>query len=151
MVSTVPARRRSQGPGDAVRRPLEWLRRSLTRPRAVPVGSSATTPGRPAVAGLNLRETDDAYLITVPVDGVARGDVEVELRGRRVRIGGQRTRRERVGWLRWRRQPTGWFRIDALLPTAGDPATTSAAFDGDVLNVSVGKRPRDQRRRIPIS
>jgi len=115
----------------------------------VPVGSPATA-SESRVAGLSLRETDDAYLLTVPVDGVARGDVEVELRGSRVRIGGQRTRRERVGW-RWRRQPVGWFRIDAVLPTAGDPATTSASLDGDVLTVKVGKRPRDQRRHIPIS
>jgi len=146
MTTTVPARRRTWQPGSALRslaRPVPGLRR-----HRLSVDRDTSAAGRGG--RLRLAETDDAYVLTVPVTGEVE-DLDAELWGRRLRVTGRRTRRERAGWLRWRRRPVGWLRVDVLLPTPGDPAATQARRQGDELTVRVAKRPQDRRHRIPVT
>ncbi len=142
----MPPRRRPGAPAATVRclaRPVPGLRRHH-------VAADRDTSAAGRGGRLRLAETDDAYVLTVPVAGEV-DDLDAELWGRRLRVTGRRTRREREGWLRWRRRPVGWLRVDVLLPTPGDPAGTQARRQGDELTVRVAKRPQDRRHRIPVA
>jgi HSP20 family protein len=101
----------------------------------------------------DLEETEDAYLLEVELPGVAREDIEVEVKSRRVTITGERKERERTGVLRHRTRSVGQFFYEAVVPGDVDDEQVSASLDDGVLTVTIPKaeRERTHTRKVEIT
>jgi HSP20 family protein len=100
---------------------------------------------------VDLEETDDAYLVQAELPGVKREDVNVELIGNELSITGEIKEPERKGTVRRQSRRTGRFAYRVSLPSHLDPDKVAAKLDGGILEVTVPKSERAQRRRIEIS
>lgn len=98
----------------------------------------------------DVEETQDAYLVEVELPGVDKGDIDVELAGRRLTVSGERKAKERVGILRKRERVIGKFRYDVTLPGNVEAEGVDANLDGGVLTVRVPKPAAERARRIEI-
>src|SRR5690606_26044133 len=98
----------------------------------------------------DVEETDDAYVVELDLPGVKRGDVDVEVDGRRLSVRGERKERERAGILRRRERTVGRFAYEVTLPGDVDADGVEARLDDGVLSVRLPKPEHDRRRRIPI-
>lgn len=104
---------------------------------------------RPAA---DLEETDDAYVVEVELPGVDKGDVDIELVGRRLAVSGERKERQRTGILRRRTRTAGRFFYEVVLPGDTDENGVSARLADGVLTITVPKAAAErQARRIPIT
>lgn len=110
------------------------------------------TAGEPGsqLALADLEEADDEFVLEVELPGVKKGDVDIELEGRRVIVTAERKERERVGRLRRRTRRAGELRHEVLLPTDIDEDGVRASLDSGVLTLRLPKAQSARRRRIPI-
>lgn len=101
----------------------------------------------------DLEETDDAYVMTVELPGVSKGDIDIQSHGRRITVSGERKEEERTGLLRKRTRSVGRFFHEVVLPGDIDEDAISASLDKGVLTVTVPKDASAQRRsrRIQIT
>jgi HSP20 family protein len=102
-------------------------------------------PGVSAPLG-ELEEQDDAYLVRVELPGVKRGDIDIELAGRRLTVRAERKERQRKGLLRRSTRRTGAFFFEVLLPGEVEHAGVEATLEEGVLAVRLPK-PESERRR----
>lgn len=98
----------------------------------------------------DIEELDDAYLVELEVPGVKRGDINIEVAGRRVFVRGERKEKERVGIIRRRERTVGHFSCDVVLPGDVDVDHVDADLHDGVLTMRLPKPERDRRKRIPI-
>lgn len=100
-----------------------------------------------------LEEQDDAYLVRVELPGVKRGDIDVELAGRRLTVRAERKETERKGLLRRSTRRTGEFFFETLLPGEVDQAGIEATLEEGVLAVRLPKPESERRktRKITVS
>ncbi len=98
----------------------------------------------------DLEETDDAFVLEVDLPGVAKGDVDVQLDGRRLTVTAQRKERERVGVLRRRTRHVGTYHHEVLLPSEVDPDGVDAQLDDGVLTVRLPRTESSSRRHIAV-
>lgn len=115
----------------------------------------ARTLGWPALDDVraalgDLEETDDGFVLEVDLPGVARGDIDIQLDGRRLTVTAQRKERERVGVLRRRTRHVGTYHHEVLLPSEVDPDAVDAQLDDGVLAVRLPKTERSSRRHIAV-
>lgn len=97
-----------------------------------------------AWSDLDVYEGPDAYTYLIPVHGLRKRDLAIEVRDRVVRICGERTE--------------GFFRPRAVrslvrcftLPDAVDESAVSADVRDGVLVIAAPKKPSARARRIPI-
>ncbi len=100
----------------------------------------------------DLEETDDAYIVEVELPGVDKGDVDIELVGRRLTISGERKERERAGILRRRTRTVGRFLHEVVLPGETNDEGVSATMANGVLTITVPKAEAERHARsIPIT
>jgi HSP20 family protein len=99
----------------------------------------------------DIEETPEAYLIEIELPGIKRGDVEIEISGRRLTISGERKEKERVGILRRRDRRIGQFRYEIDLPGDVTEDAVEANMNAGVLAVKLPKPETDKPRRILIS
>jgi HSP20 family protein len=102
-------------------------------------------PGATAPLG-ELEEQDDAYVVRVELPGVKRGDIDVELTGRRLTVRAERKETTRKGLLRRSTRRTGEFFFEALLPGEVDQGGIEATLAEGVLAVRLPK-PESERRK----
>lgn len=102
------------------------------------------------VALADLEETDDAFVVTVDLPGVDKGDVDVELEGRRLTVTAERKERERTGILRRRTRHVGTFRHEVVLPAEVADEDIEAELRNGVLSLRLPKAESSRRRRIPV-
>lgn len=102
-------------------------------------------PGMSAPLG-KLEEQDDAYLVRVELPGVKRGDIGVELAGRRLTVRAERKECQRKGLLRRSTRRTGEFLFEVPLPGEVEQAGVEATLEDGVLVVRLPK-PESERRR----
>ncbi len=108
---------------------------------------------------VDLRETEDRFVLTAEVPGFAAGDIDLQISdGRRVDITGEReTEREAEGEDEQGRFVTRERHRDALertvtLPEAVDEEAAEASYNAGVLTVSLPKRSADEEGTdIPVS
>ena len=98
----------------------------------------------------DVEETRDAYLVEIELPGVDKGDIDIELAGRRLTVSGERKAKERVGILRKRERVIGKFRYDVTLPGGVEADGVEANLDGGILTVRVPKPAAERARRIEI-
>ncbi len=132
--------------------PLADLDR-LHRQLAEYLGSWRQLPsllGEPFTPLADVEETADAYQVEIELPGVKKGDLDIEIAGRRLSVTGERKERERVGILRRRERTVGRFHYEVTLPGDVDDAGVEATLNEGVLTVRVPKPERDRPRRIEL-
>lgn len=127
------------------------LEESFVRPRG-------ETPGTPAGLAVDVRETNDAYVITASVPGVAASDVDISVLGETLRIRGERHETHETPGEpgadagRWliRERRFGAFERSITLPSGIKPAGASADFNDGVLTITLPKAEEAKPRSIPV-
>lgn len=99
----------------------------------------------------DMRETDDAYVVEAELPGIKRGDIDVEIDDRELRISGEYKERERKGILRRGTRRTGHFEYRALLPADVKADEITATLADGVLTVTVPKAKAAKPRHIEIT
>lgn len=94
----------------------------------------------------DLEETDDAYVLEIELPGVKKNDIDIQSRGRRITVSGERKEKERVGVLRKRTRSTGRFFHEVALPGDIDDEGIEASLDNGVLTLRVPKEESEQQR-----
>lgn len=149
----LPIRRASDDRGEVGRwDPFSELER-LNRQLAGFVDSWRSLPsvlGGAFTPVADVEETDDAYVVEIELPGVQRGDVDIEVAGRRVSVHGERKEKERVGILRKRERTVGRFHYEVTLPGEVNEAGVEAHLDEGVLTVRLPKPEQERPRRIEI-
>lgn len=105
--------------------------------------------GFPTV-GLDLEETDDAYVVEMEVPGVKREDLSVDVAGNMLRVHGEIKERERTGILRQQTRRTGQFERRITLPGEVDQDSIEASLHDGVLTVRAPKSRDEKPRRVEI-
>ncbi|MCL6594729.1 MAG: Hsp20/alpha crystallin family protein [Firmicutes bacterium] len=109
------------------------------------------TVWRDGLSAADLEETDDAYLLEVELPGVKKGDVAVELTGRRLRVRAERQERERTGVVHRRAAAYGRFEYEILLPGEADAERAQANLEDGVLRLRLPKVGAERSRRIAVT
>ena len=88
-----------------------------------------------------------------PLPGVRKGDIDVELAGRRLTVRAERKETERKGILRKTTRTTGKFLFDTLLPGEVDQEGIDASLAEGVLTIRLPKPEAERRklRKIPVA
>jgi HSP20 family protein len=98
----------------------------------------------------DVEEADDAYLVELDLPGVDKGDIDIEVTGRKLVVQGERKEKERVGLLRRQTRTVGRFRYEVTLPEQVDGDGIDASVQDGVLRLRVPKVRNEQRRRIEV-
>ncbi len=98
----------------------------------------------------DVEETPEAYLVEIELPGVKKGDLDIEIAGRRLTVTGERKERQRRGILRTRERTVGRFHYEVTLPGDVDEPAIEANLDEGVLTVRAPKPERDRPRRIEV-
>ena len=102
---------------------------------------------------VNLQETDEGYVLTAEIPGVAPEDVDVSIEGSTITLSGERKIEYAVGdgtaVHRRERQP-GSFRRAFELPTEIDLDAAKATHKNGVLTLQLPKSPASKPRQITI-
>jgi HSP20 family protein len=107
--------------------------------------------GREAFTPLaDVAETEDAYTIDLDLPGVDKGDIDIEVAGRRLVVSGERKEKEHTGLLRRKTRTVGRFRYEVTLPDQVNPDGIDASMSDGELHVRVPKAQSAQRRRIEV-
>jgi HSP20 family protein len=101
---------------------------------------------------IDVRETNDAYVVEIDLPGIESQDVEVLVEGRTLSVRGKFTKeaeREKDGWLLKERR-TGDFVRAIALPGMIDTDGARSAFENGVLTITLPKAAQNRARRIEI-
>jgi HSP20 family protein len=102
------------------------------------------------VPAVDIEELEDAYVVEAEVPGVKREDVNIEVSGNELTIGGEIKVREREGIIRRRTRRVGEFEFRVVLPNEVNAEGIDAKLNDGVLTVRIPKAERAQRRRIEV-
>ena len=99
---------------------------------------------------LDVRETEDGYLVLVDLPGIKSEDVAVELIDQVLTISGSRAPVE-TGEAQRLERPSGSFVRRLTLPKGVDSEKVMAEYKEGVLEVRIPKRAEAKPKRIAIS
>ena len=101
---------------------------------------------------VNVRETDEAYLVACEVPGQEMDDLEVYVTGDQLTLSGSRqgTIPEEGVTLHRRERDTGRFSRAITLPGPVDSAKTQATLADGVLTVRLAKTEETRPRRVQV-
>jgi len=113
---------------------------------------SERSQGGALVPALDVTESDDQYVITLEVPGVAKEDVTVEIHENLMTIRGEKNseREEKQEKSRWVERRYGSFSRSFTLPSNTDPERIKAAFKDGVLTIEVAKAEESKPKVISI-
>ena len=108
-------------------------------------------PGRYAPA-MDVRETDDAYIVEADVPGMKKDDVHIEVADNVLTIKGERKDEKQEKDKNYHRveHSFGSFTRSVALPAGFDAGKVTANFDNGVLTVTLPKREETKPRRIEV-
>ena len=108
--------------------------------------------GGALVPALDVTESDDQYVITLEVPGVAKEDVTVEMHENLMTIRGEKNseREEKQEKSRWVERRYGSFSRSFTLPSNADPERVKAAFKDGVLTIEIAKAEESKPKVISI-
>jgi HSP20 family molecular chaperone IbpA len=94
------------------------------------------------VAPADIRTVEDGWVIQLPVEGFAAGDLEVQLEGNRLTVLGRRTatRGPRASGQRGRTRRVVAVHRTLTLPSEADPSDIDASLEDDTLTIHIRKR-----------
>lgn len=106
----------------------------------------------PATLPIDIRQTDEAFVIEASVPGFAPEDVEVTVDQNVLTIRGNRKQEgeeTKNGWIRRERRQSSVFRQIGL-PAEVREGEITASFENGVLTVTVPRAQKAQPKRIPV-
>ncbi len=106
-----------------------------------------------ATPAVYMAERPEGYDITFEIPGAGKGDVDLHVDGRTLRLRTTKKPAEKpAGFREAVREfdPDANYAVTVDLPELADAGTVKAAVENGVLRVSVAKRPENQPRRIEI-
>ncbi len=120
------------------------LEDSFVRPRA---GLLAFTGAIP----VDVKETPDEFVVSIPLPGIEPGDVEISVLGDSLRVAGEFKDREPED-SRWllRERRFGQFERSIALPTAVSADQATADFDAGILTIHLPKAEQARPKTIPV-
>jgi len=114
-------------------------------------GFAPTLAARSAFPAVNLYETDDAYVLTAEVPGLAPEELEISLEGSTVTLSGERKVAPEEGASVHRSErPSGAFRRAFDLPVPIDAEKAEAVHRHGVLTLRLPKAPEHRPRQISV-
>lgn len=121
------------------------LEESFTRPRA---GMAAMVSGM----AVDLRETDDAYIVETVLPGATADDVQISILGDTLRVSAEIQENEEQQEARWliRERRFGSFERTIALPSQVDAAGAEAEFNDGILKVRLPKSGEAQPQQIQV-
>jgi len=128
-----------------------WLEEPFERWLAPSASAHDTVARSPA---LDIAESDQAYTVTLDLPGVAKGDVEVSIDGRRVSIAARTaktTERKDGDRVLYSERAESSFARSFMLPVELDPERSSARLDNGVLKLELGKLKAASTARIAVN
>ncbi len=99
---------------------------------------------------MDVRETDEEYVVLVDLPGVKQEDVSIELEDELLTISGTRVPVE-VGDAQHLERPYGSFTRTLNLPKGVEADGITAAYGDGVLELRIRKPAEQRTRRIPIA
>jgi HSP20 family protein len=106
---------------------------------------------RNAFPAVNLYETEDAYVLTAEVPGVAPEELEISLEGSTVTLRGERkVAGEEGASVHRSERPAGAFRRAIDLPLSIDGEKVEAVHRHGVLTLRLPKAPEHRPRQISV-
>lgn len=104
------------------------------------------------VPAVDIRETDDAFMVSAELPGLSKKDVEVTLENNQLTISGERHWEDKDERETLRRVERGYGRFSRSFLLSGqvDPEKVKATFKAGVLEVEVPKSDEARPRRIAI-
>ena len=106
-----------------------------------------------ATPAVRASETPEGYEIVFEIPGAGKGDVDLHVDGRTLRLRTTKKPAEKpAGFREAIREfdPDRNYAVTVDLPELADPSTAKASVENGVLRVNVAKRPENQPRRIEI-
>ena len=105
------------------------------------------------VPAFDVRETDDAILLTLDLPGLDRNQIAIEVDDGRLTISGERSRETKDAGGRFHRHERrfGTFARSVTLPQGVDEGEIEAAYVDGVLEVRVPKPDESKPKRISIA
>ena len=115
-------------------------------------GEGAGTTSGAWVPPLDIYETEDRFVVTVELPGVAAESVDVSIEDSTLTIRGERSFYSDVPEEAFHRveRRYGPFGRSLTLPQTADPARIEAGFDRGVLTIEVPKAEQAKPKRIEI-
>jgi HSP20 family protein len=114
-------------------------------------GALAPGLGRGAFPALNLYETDDAFVLTAEIPGIAPEELEISLEGSTVMLRGERKLASEEGASVHRSERTsGAFRRALDLPVPIDGEKVEATHRHGVLTLRLPKAPEHRPRQVAV-
>jgi HSP20 family protein len=145
---TLPVRRReTASPAWEPWRELEDLYDRMGRLVRASFGDLGAAGWSP---GLDLEETDDAYVAELELPGVKKDDLDVEVAGNQVRVHGEVKERQRTGLLHRQTRRMGVFDYAFTVPGEVDAERIEASLADGVLTIRAPKVEAAKPRRIQI-
>lgn len=121
------------------------LDESFSRPRA---GMAAMTSGM----AVDLRETEDAYVVETVLPGVKAEDVDISVLGDTVRISAEARESQEQQDAKWliRERRFGAFERTLTLPSQVKADQAEANFSDGILTITLPKAEESRARQIPV-
>jgi HSP20 family protein len=131
-----------------VRSALDWLFED-------PWGDGGSWPSA-TMPPIDMRETDDAFVVEAELPGVKPEDVDITLDGRTLVIRGEYGTQQgpedgKQGRYLVRERRSGVYTRAVTLPGAVDTDRAETSFENGELTLTLPKAPEARTRRIPIS
>jgi HSP20 family protein len=117
-----------------------------------PAGNGNGAGARRWVPAMDLVESDEQFILTADLPGLAEGDIKLEFEGDVLTLSGERKvdqEQRKDGFYRLERA-TGAFSRSLTLPEGVDVDGVSATFDKGVLEVRIPKPEQRKPRRVAI-
>jgi HSP20 family protein len=126
---------------------LNWDPFSALMPTAGTAASQTFMPH------FDVKETKDSYVFTADLPGIKEEDLEIQFTGNQLVISGKRDATEQKDSDRYHlyERVYGRFTRSFTLPDGTNADQVTAHLKDGVLNLTIGKRPEVQPRKIPLS
>lgn len=107
----------------------------------------------PSGLGMDVAETNDSYIVTAAIPGVAPEDVNIEIDDDVLTISGEFERRGQQEDAQYIRQELryGSFKRSLRLPPTVDAEHAEAKFEHGMLNLVLPKKPEARARTLKIT
>jgi HSP20 family protein len=102
------------------------------------------------VPAIDLRETQDGYVLLADLPGVSADDVAIDVERNVLTLSGARSRPDQGAGLLRAERGFGSFRRRLTMPEGVDPDEIVASFDRGVLEIRIPKPVKARPRRISI-
>jgi len=102
---------------------------------------------------VDVRETDEAYLLSAELPGLTKDDIQITFENGVLRLSGERRFEKDEQKDNYHRieRAYGSFNRSFTLGSGVDPSKVNAAFKDGVLTITVPKTPETKPRKIAIS